>query len=82
MIERQVIVTWYRPEEKLPPDGQIVVATVSGKSRNITMDHALVTAAYYKSIGWDVEDCVFDIDLKGSWLEVHAWADLEPYKGE
>lgn len=30
MIERMPIVTWYTPAEKLPPVGQIVVASISG----------------------------------------------------
>lgn len=80
MVERQVITTWYKPEEKLPKDGVFVVATISGKTRNITFDHALVTAEYYQGDGWCVEP--FDFSLKHAWLKVHAWADLEPYKGE
>lgn len=80
MIERQVITTWYKPEEKTPDEGMIVVASVSGKCRNITLDHALVTAEFCKDEGWYVEP--FDFTLKGAWLKVHAWADLEPYWGE
>ncbi len=80
MIERQVITTWYKPTEKLPKDGEIVVATISGKTRNITFDHALVTAEYYDGEGWCVDP--FDFGLKGAWVKVHAWADLEPYEGE
>lgn len=79
MIERQVIVTWYSPQEKLPNDGDIVIATISGKSRNITFDHALVAAEYYKDEGWCVED--IDFTLKHAWLEVHAWCDLQAYDG-
>lgn len=82
MIERQVIVTWYTPEEKLPPDGMSVPATVSGKSRGHRMDHALVMAEFYKGEGWNINDYMFDQDLKGAWLKVHAWADLEPYGGD
>lgn len=80
MIERQVITTWYKPTEKLPKDGEIVVATISGKTKNITFDHALVTAEYYDGEGWCVDP--FDFELKGAWIKVHAWADLEPYGGE
>lgn len=79
-VERQVITTWYKPDEKLPEDGIIVVATISGKSRSIGFDHALVTAEYYSDEGWCVDP--FDFSLKGSWITVHAWADLEPYGGE
>lgn len=42
------------------------------------MHHALVTAEFYEGEGWFVEG--FDTDKKGAWLEVHAWADLEPYE--
>lgn len=78
-VERQVIVTWYTPDEKVPEDGVIVVATISGKCKNITFDHALVTAEFYEDEGWCVEP--FDFTLKGAWLKVHAWCDLEPYGG-
>lgn len=30
MVERQVIVTWYTPEEKLPEEDVFVVVTLSG----------------------------------------------------
>lgn len=77
LIERQVITTWYKPEEKLPEDGVYVVATISGKTGNITFDHAMVMADYYEGDGWCIDD--YDFTLKGAWLKVHAWADLEPY---
>lgn len=32
LMERQVFVTWYTPEEKNPEDGRICVVTISGKS--------------------------------------------------
>ena len=80
MVERQVIVTWHKPSEKLPEDGLIVPVTISGKTRNINFDHALVMAEYYSGDGWCIDG--YDFDLKGAWLTVHAWADLEPYKGE
>lgn len=79
MIERQTIVTWYRPDEKVPEDGVYVVATISGKTGNITFDHALVLAEHYSGEDWSVDP--FDFDRKGAWLTVHAWADLEPYGG-
>ena len=40
LIERQVIVTWHTPEEKLPPVGEIVVASISGRRGDISYDHA------------------------------------------
>lgn len=78
MIEKQVIVNWYKPDQKLPPDGEAVPATVSGKSGSHYIQHALVTAEFYEGEGWFVEG--FDTDKKGAWLVVHAWADLEPYE--
>ena len=78
-IEKQVIVNWYTPGERLPEEGVFVVATVSGKCRNITWDHALVVAEYYADCGWFFDE--YDPDLKHSYLTVHAWADLEPYGG-
>ena len=80
MVERQAIVTWYKPDEKLPPEGEYVVATISGKTRNITFDHALVMATWFGDDGWGVDD--YDFSLKGASLIVHAWADLESYEGE
>ena len=46
LIERQVIVTWYTPEEKLPPDDDLVIVTVSGKIANMEFDHAFAIADY------------------------------------
>lgn len=79
---RQVIVTWYTPAEKLPPDGMSVPATVSGESGNVRFHRALVTVEYWNGEGWVVESKEFDSARKGSWLTVHAWADLEPYGGD
>ena len=39
--ERQVIVTWYTPEEKLPPDDGDVVVTFSGNYGQCSYRHAL-----------------------------------------
>ena len=77
MIEKQVIVQWYTPEEKLPEECVFVVVTYSGKSKNVTYDHALGIADWCgDGEGWMIdglpEDAVFTI---------LAWADLEPYKG-
>lgn len=81
MVERQVIVTWCKPEEKLPPEGEYVVATISGKTRNTTFEHALVLASWFDDRdGWCIDD--YDFSLKGAHLTVHAWADLEPYGGD
>lgn len=76
-IERQTIVTWYRPEEKHPREGDIVVATVSGKKgEHITYDHAFALVSWFDDgLGYVLENDHLD-DLK-----VHGWCDLEPYKG-
>lgn len=76
MIERQVIVTWYRPEEKRPPkEWDTVICTISGRKGNTTFDHALELMGFDENIGWYSMDGDFDE------LTVHAWADLEEYKG-
>ena len=79
LVERQVFVTWHTPDEKLPPEGNFVVATISGNTRNVTFDHAMVMAEWYDGEGWCIEG--YDFGLKGASLTVHAWCDLEPYKG-
>ena len=75
LVERQVIVTWNKPKEQLPPIDHAVVATVSGYAKNIVFDHAMVMLQY-DTCGWVSDEYDF------MELEVHAWADLEPYKGE
>lgn len=79
LVERQVIVTWHDPEEKTPEEGLIVPLTISGNTRNITFDHALVMGEWYEGEGWCIEP--YDFTLKYATLTVHAWADLEPYGG-
>lgn len=76
MIEKQVIVTWSKPEEKLPPNGMMVVATISGKLKgeDVEYEHAFAVMEYLEDSGWESSDgFLFDS------LTVHAWADLEPY---
>lgn len=78
MIQRQVITTWYTPEEKLPPDGVMVIATISGKvkGQNWDFDHAFAIMEYWEDSGWEYSDGMnFDS------LTVHAWCDLDPYGG-
>ena len=75
MIERQMFVTWYTPKEKLPKEGEIVIATISGKGKNITCDHAFALAEWYPDDGFEIPD----IDLDE--FTVHAWCDLQPYWG-
>ena len=74
MIERQVIVTWYTPEEKLPKEFETVVATISGKTESVEYDHALCLIEWCGD-QWDVS--MMDVDLTE--FVVHAWCDLEPY---
>lgn len=78
MVERQVIVTWYKPEEKLPPEGCTVVATISGKAGNVVYEKAMVM------MDWASDGCgwLSSEGLEFEELTVHAWADLEPYGGE
>lgn len=80
MTERQVIVTWYTPEEKLPDDDDFVVTSISGKTGNMTYDHALVVASYWYGEGWLFDG--MDPEESDANITVHAWCDLEPYKGE
>ena len=77
MIERQVFVTWYTPEERLPANEDFVIATVSGKVGNMTYDHALVLASWCTDDGWWFPD----INTEDGEVEVIAWCDLEPYAG-
>ena len=79
MIERQVIVTWYKPEEKLPLTDELVIVTVSGKIANITFDHAFAIASYCEGEGWFFDDIADEKDIDD--LIVNAWCDLEPYGG-
>lgn len=52
MIERQVIVTWYTPEEKLPAEDEGVIATVSGDvNGTLIFERAVLTVCYDKEEG-------------------------------
>ena len=79
MIERQVFVTWYTPDEKLPEDECFVVVTISGKTKNITYDHALTTGQFFYGEGWLFEG--IDPEESDANIIVNAWCDLEPYGG-
>lgn len=75
VIER---VTWHTPSEKLPPAGQIVVASISGKAWNVTYDHTFSLAEWYDDyFGWTLTDNTEMTDFV-----VHALCDLEPYGGK
>jgi len=80
LVERQVFVTWYRPEEKLPEDGIFKPVTVSGRVRNITFDHSLAIGAYFSGEGWYFDFCKTQEEMDQ--IVVHAWCDLEPYGGK
>lgn len=53
--ERQVIVTWYTPTEKHPPEDCSVVITFSGRLNNIIYDHAIGLASYFPGEGWLID---------------------------
>lgn len=76
VIERQTIVTWYTPEERMPEEGDSVVVSVSGqRGRHVYYDHAFALAEWYEDSGW----LFTEIDMEE--FTVHAWCDLEPYAG-
>lgn len=50
MIERQVIVSWYTPEEKMPEQNKFYICTISAKSKSLRFDHVLMNLA------WDEDD--------------------------
>ena len=81
MIERQTIVTWFKPEEKMPPEHIFVVTCISFKGDHVTYDHGLVIGNWAD----DGDDWIFDDPLANRYKDrvtVHAWADLEPYGGD
>lgn len=81
MIERQTIVTWHKPEEKMPEAYNFVIATISLRASWITYDRVLVVANWAD----DEEGCdgwIFDDPIANRYADrvtVHAWCDLEPY---
>ena len=77
MIERQVFITWYTPEEKMPPEDIFVVVTISGTGPYVKYDHALMLAEWDSVEGWIIDGLNADTEE----YEVHAWCDLEPYGG-
>ena len=75
-VNRQVIVTWFTPEEKLPEEDIGVLATVTARANNREFVRAILTVFYCKSEGW------YELDYGFTELTVHAWCDLEPYEGD
>lgn len=79
LVERQVIASWYKPEEKLPPeDWDMMLLTISGHGKHVQYDHALVIGGYDPENGWFLEGPDED---KLTEFTVHAWSDIEPYRG-
>lgn len=79
--ERQVIVTWYKPEEKLPPDETRVVVTFSGITKDTIYSHVIGVAwccSEYECVepAWQIDGLSIDDTVK---MHVEAWADLKPY---
>ena len=52
MTERQVIVTWYTPEEKMPPEDLFVVVTFSGRANDV------MVGLFQKSVVANTAGCV------------------------
>ena len=87
VIERQVFVTWYTPEEKMPEEGEITIVSVSANiGPNVEFDHTFALAEWYDDgCGWSFTDNVALDTLamvRPEALTVHAWCDLEPYGGK
>lgn len=77
LVERQVIVTWYTMEEKMPEEGQFTIVTFSGRWKNVTYVHTFGIAEWYDDgLGWTINGLPEDAEFT-----VHAWCDLDPYKG-
>lgn len=75
--ERQVIVTWYTPEEKLPPEDVYAVITFSGRRNDYqSYEHAIGTGAYYSDEGWMIEGMD---ETESDLMTVEAWCDLDAY---
>ena len=75
-INRQVIVTWFTPEEKLPEEDVCVLATVTATAGNKRFIRTVLPVFYCKSEGW------YELDYGFTEMTVHAWCDLDPYEGE
>ena len=75
LVQKQVIVQWYTPEERIPQNDLTVLATVSGKAKGVEFGHALMIMIY------DTEDGWFSMEYEFDELTVHAWCDIDPYEG-
>ena len=76
MKERQVIATWYTPDEKLPADGMCVLATVNAHADSLTWVRSFMLVEYdhdqKKWYPWDAPEICES-------LEIIAWCDIETY---
>ena len=75
MVHKQVIVEWYTPEEKKPPEDIEVICTINGRTDGTIFENALVF------LSWDNDEGWFSMDYFFTELEVVAWCDLKPYDG-
>jgi hypothetical protein len=72
-----VIVTWYDPAEKLPPEDEYVVITFTGRRNdNQYYEHALGIGMYYEGDGWLIDGMDDD---ESDRMTIEAWADLDAY---
>lgn len=74
-----MIVTWYDPAKKLPPEDVYVVITFSGRrnEQQIGYEHALGTGVYYQGDGWLIDGMD---EIQSDLMTIEAWADLDPYQ--
>lgn len=79
-IVKQVITAWYDPSKKVPSNSDFVVATVSGKVGEITLDHELMIASWVADEGWCFFDEDIDVESDSDLIKVDAWCDLKPYR--
>lgn len=76
-MRKEINVTCYTPDEKLPPDGEIVMVLISGFDGAYTRYKNCITSAeFYKDEGWFIKE--IDTDIEGAWVTVHAWVDYGP----
>lgn len=76
MTEKQVIVTWYTPKEKMPPENEIVVVTFSGRDKNRTFENTIGLAGWMNDgLGWLVSELSDQAEFV-----IQAWCDLDPYE--
>ena len=76
--ERQVIVTWYTPDEKLPPEDESVVITFSGKiNKYISYEHAIGIGDYLPEKGWLIDGMDWE---ESDAMTIEAWCDLDAYE--